>query len=73
MKLVWGGEGEGAARGVKTRCPSNPMHVGVTIRRHLKIYDILDPVDVESPGGHISGHEHPIPATTESADCGQPE
>ena len=42
------------------------MHIRFTIHRNFVVHDVRDPVDVETAGRHVGGHEHTIPAASES-------
>ena len=49
------------------------MDVGVSVRGHFEVHDVLDTVDIESARGDIGGHQHLVSSAAESADRREPQ
>jgi len=51
------GQRDGGAFAARPANPSDAVHVGVRRARHVVVHHVREPVDVETAGGDIGGHE----------------
>ena len=54
--LAWGHEQHGFAGATRSAGATDPVHIGLTVERHVVVDHQTDPFHVEATGGHIGCH-----------------
>ena len=66
MRMIIGSQkADGFAHGLGPSCSADPMHIVFRMSGKVVVDHMRDPLHVNSPGGDVSGDQHPDPAIFE--------